>query len=212
MSKSSHTFLSSVAAVALAVFVQAPSAQAGTETYLAEIMVFGGNFCPRGYLEANGQLLPIAENSALFSLLGTMYGGDGRTTFALPDLRGRSIVGVGTGPGLSEVRQGQTGGAQTHAMTANEMPEHSHSINAHDGQGGVATQGGPGGNVMGTPGPIPSVVQGDSAFIYSDQPPNVQMNAQTIGTAGGGQPFPVLDPFLGIRICMATQGIYPSRN
>jgi microcystin-dependent protein len=91
----------------------APAAHAGPDEYLGEIITAGFNFCPRGTLEADGRLLPIIENTALFSLLGTMYGGDGRTTFALPDLRGRTIIGAGQGPGLTERRQGQAGGTET---------------------------------------------------------------------------------------------------
>lgn len=116
--------LIAAATLGMALAATAPSAQAGPDEYLGEIMVTASNFCPRGTAEANGQLLPINANSALFSLLGTMYGGDGRTTFGLPDLRGRTMIGTGQGPGLSNRVQGERGGVEAHSGGASSAGGH----------------------------------------------------------------------------------------
>jgi len=136
----------------------APAADAGMDDYLGEIVTVGFNFCPRGMMEADGRLLPIAENTALFSLLGTMYGGDGRTTFALPDLRGRVMVGAGQGPGLTDRRQGERGGTESDIAGP---------ALAHDG------------------------------------------GADPLGESTAGNNMP---PYLALKQCIVTQGIYPSRS
>ncbi len=136
----------------------APAAHAGPDAYLGEIMTVGFNFCPRGTLEADGRLLPINENTALFSLLGTLYGGDGRTTFALPDLRGRVVVGAGQGPGLTDRRQGQRGGTESDIAGP---------ALAHDGA------------------------------------------ANPLGDSAAGNN---MQPWLALKQCIVTQGIYPPRN
>ncbi|NEU33727.1 phage tail protein, partial [bacterium LRH843] len=107
--------------------------------------------CPRNWAAADGQLLAISSNTALFSLIGTIYGGDGRTTFALPDLRGRSMVHEGTGPGLSNIRLGQRGGVESHTMSVTEMPSHNHMVNANNGANGFADRLGPGNDFLGSP-------------------------------------------------------------
>ncbi len=136
----------------------APAAGAGMDDYLGEIVTVGFNFCPRGMMEADGRLLPIAENTALFSLLGTLYGGDGRTTFALPDLRGRVMVGAGQGPGLTDRRQGERGGTESDIAGP---------ALAHDG------------------------------------------GADPLGESTAGNNMP---PYLALKQCIVTQGIYPSRS
>lgn len=192
------------AALVFAAAIAAPEKAPAQESYLGEILLVGFNFCPRATLDAAGQLLPISQNSALFSLYGTIYGGDGRTTFALPDLRGRSPVGQGSGAGIDPRPQGQRGGANRHTMTVSEMPAHNHPVNATNADGAFP---GPGGKILGAdPSPNPDETP------YSQEAPNVTMANAMIGNAGGGQAFNIQDPFLSLRYCVVTQGIYPSRN
>ena len=177
-------------------------AMAQAEPFLGQISLFPYTFCPRGWTETNGQILSIAQNTALFSLLGTTYGGNGQTTFALPDLRGRGPIGQGQGPGLSNFDLGQVGGAETVTMTINQMPSHSHGIKATSEQ---ANKGGPGNKLLAA----------DSTLNkYSDtaNPPNVTMNSSMVSPTGGNQPIPIRDPYLALRWCIALSGIYPSRN
>lgn len=165
-----------------------------SEPFLGEIRTFGFNFAPRGWAFCNGQLLPIAQNTALFSLLGTTYGGNGQTTFALPELRGRAPVHVGQGPGLPLVDQGETGGETAHTLIVSEQPAHSHPIGAT--QGG-ATASRPAGKVCSAGG------------SYSD---TSDANMQPTGAAGGGQPHNNMQPYLGLNFCIALEGIFPSRS
>lgn len=175
-------------------------AQAGADPFIGEIMLVGYTFCPRGWTEANGQLLPISQNTALFSLYGTTYGGDGRTTFALPDLRGRVPMHLGQGPGLSNRALGQGGGSETNTLTVNQMPPHSHSLNALSTAGNNSN---PAGRLLADDG---------SDRIYSTGTPDVSLSAAAVGSAGGGQAVNNMQPFLVMRYCVALQGVYPSRN
>ncbi|APX14321.1 phage tail protein (plasmid) [Tateyamaria omphalii] len=163
------------------------------------------SFCPRGWAAAEGQLLAVSQNDALFSLLGTIYGGDGRTTFGLPDLRGRVPTHPGSGPGLSPVRLGQRDGQEQVALTASQNAPHSHSVQATNLDG---DKGGPKDKLLAA---APNRGVGQET-IYSDQDPNVTMNSQMIGNTGGSQPFSILDPSQTIRYCIALVGIYPSRS
>jgi microcystin-dependent protein len=176
----------------------------GADPFLAEIVMFGGNFAPRGWAFCDGQLLPIASYSALFSLLGTTYGGDGRTTFALPDMRGRVPMGPRTGPGLSTYSLGQRGGAERVVLNVNEMPGHSHVVTlmASSSNG---NQTGPTGHVL---------ANDPREDQYSDAAPNVSMSAGAIlvDNAGGGQSHYNLQPFLCVNFIIALQGVFPSRN
>ncbi len=167
------------------------------EPFLGQIQAFGFNFAPRGWAFCNGQLLPIAQNTALFSLLGTIYGGDGRTTFALPDLRGRVSMQFGTGPGLSSYSIGEKGGAEQITLITSQMPSHNHSANAAAEE---ADQNKPAGNTLA------------SSQIYKTINPDATLNAGTIGNTGGNLPHPNIQPFLIINWCIALQGIFPSRN
>jgi microcystin-dependent protein len=168
------------------------------EPLIGTIIQFAGNFAPRGWMLCDGTLLAISQNAALFSILGTTYGGDGVTTFALPDLRGRVCIHVGQGPGLSPYSLGESGGTENVTLLVNNMPAHSHSYNAAETGDGV---GAPNGNALGkTP-----------ANIYTTNPPNVAMNALAIGSTGGSQPFSVRQPYLAINWLIATEGVYPSR-
>jgi microcystin-dependent protein len=145
-------------------------------------------------------LLPISNNTALFSLFGTTFGGDGRTTFALPDLRGRVPMHLGQGPGLSNRALGQQGGSETNTLTANQLPPHTHSLN---GTTAAANAVDPSGNVLANTG---------RSDTYTSSAPNAQMNSGAIGPTGGGQAVNNVQPFLTIRYCVALNGIYPSRN
>ena len=197
----------SVAAIGLSA---APTASAGTDTYIAEIMEFGGNFCPRGYANTDGQLLPISSNTALFSLLGTTYGGDGRTTFGLPDLRGRVSMHPGTGPGLAPRTYGSKGGAQEFTMTVNQMPTHSH-------QAGMRTvAAAPDTN---SPAGASLTVLPNNAFNKSATPGPAGAGARFMNPAtilmtdtGGGQAVVHESPYTVTRKCMTVFGTYPSRN
>ncbi len=184
--------------------VSAPAAKA-QDQMLGEVKLFGFNFCPRGWANANGALLAISSNQALFSLYGTFYGGDGRTSFALPDLRGRVALNVGTGPGLSSITMGQTGGIENKTLVAQEMPVHSHQVNATNA---VGDQRGPSDDFLADP---PNVA-GEQIQPYHDGPANVQMNPGMIASAGGGLSFSIRNPFVGMTWCVATTGIFPSRS
>ncbi|MBX2929632.1 MAG: phage tail protein [Saprospiraceae bacterium] len=171
------------------------------EPFIGQIQAFGFNFAPRGWALCQGQLMSIAQNSALFSLLGTMYGGDGRTTFGLPDLRGRSIVGFGQGPGLSPITQGEKGGAETVTLLTSNMPVHNHMVTATDSDANSDEAGN--GARLGTAG----------ANIYaSGGSATVHLAADSTTPAGGNVPFNNRDPYLGLNYCIALEGIFPSRS
>ena len=168
---------------------------------LGEIKMFAGNFAPQGYAFCNGQLLPIAQNAALFSLLGTTYGGDGQTTFALPDLRGRAPIHAGNGPGLTNRNLGQTGGAETNTLTVAQLPAHNHSVVA------VSTPG----NQTSPTNNLPA----DTNLFdneYSNASGNTTMNSSMIGNTGNGQPVDNMQPYTTIHYIIALQGIFPSPN
>ena len=160
--------------------------------------MFAGNFAPRGWAFCAGQLLPVSQNTALYSILGTTYGGDGRTTFALPDLRGRVPLGVGKGPGMTLRNLGQRGGAETHTLTIAQMPAHRHWVKSFSRKG---TSASPVGNVWAVSAPQ----------SYS-RTSNAKMGGRAIGPAGRGRPHNNMQPFLGINYIICLQGIYPSRN
>ncbi len=175
-----------------------------SEPFLAEIIMFAGNFAPRGWAFCQGQILSIAQNTALFSLLGTTYGGNGQTTFALPDLRGRVPVGTGQGPGLPNVNLGDPAGEPTHTLIITEMPAHNHVAQAasNSGAGNSASPG----NTWAT-----STARDN---VYRNEAPDGAMaaNTVTVGVAGGSQPHNNMQPYLGINFIIAIEGLYPSRN
>ncbi|WP_298314143.1 phage tail protein [uncultured Aquimarina sp.] len=187
------------------------------EPFLGQIQPFGFNFAPRGWGKCDGQLLPISSNSALFSLLGTTFGGDGRTTFALPDLRGRSIVHIGHGPGLSTISWGERGGVEQIYLNQLNMPNHSHALT--DGVANVvvsttdSTTASPdsdgGANGLGTGTEMPDIFR--ESPTAADRIAGVTISGTT-NAAGGSQPFQNRNPFLGINVCIAMQGIFPSRS
>jgi microcystin-dependent protein len=170
------------------------------------IFIFAGNFAPRGYMLCQGQLLQISSNTALFSLLGTTYGGNGQTTFALPDLRGRAPIGQGTGPGLANISLGEMAGAASASILASNMPAHNHLVNV---SGGAATQNSAPGNFLGGT----NDGQGNPYPTYQAAADAGSTLAPTaVSMAGGSVPVSIQNPFLGINYIIATQGIFPSRN
>ena len=195
-----------IVASALALSTLSGTAQA--QALIGEIRAFGENFCPRSWGEADGTLIAISSNPALFSILGTTYGGDGRTTFALPNLRGRFATHVGTGPGLPNQRLGERAGATTTTLTAANMPSHNHFVTATNAQG---NKFGPGGDILGDPN---NDETSSDVRIYADGSvtPNKVMNSGMISNAGGGQSLSIQSPFLAMKWCVALQGVFPSRN
>ena len=173
-----------------------------SEPFIGEIRMFGGNFAPRGWALCHGQILSIAQNTALFSLLGTTYGGNGQTTFGLPDLRGRAPIGWGQGPGLSNRSLGEVGGVENVTLTAQQMPAHSHAANASGNSGNTNT---PVGKVW-------SKDAGVQSATYTGNAPNGVMAANAIGSAGGSQPHENMPPYMAMNYVIALEGIYPSRN
>ena len=207
--------------VALAGTSVATTASAEADPYIGEIVEFGFTFCPRGWADASGQLLAISSNQALFSLYGTTFGGDGRTTFALPDLRGRASINQGQGAGLSPYLLGSRGGAETITLTVNELPSHEHGPHIH--RAGIRTvvdapnSNNPAGNSFA------QQAAGDNIYSTVDPNPNNMsprfMSPDTMfvepassGIAGGNQAHENRMPYLATRRCVALQGTYPSRN
>lgn len=177
------------------------------EGTIGEIRMFAGNFAPRTWAFCNNQILAIASNTALFSILGTTYGGNGQTTFALPDFRGRVAVGTGQGPGLPNVTLGELSGSNTVTLTTNNMPAHNHPLT-----GSITPQAATDGALVTDPtGKYP----GPGAF-YSVAGDNVNMavipNNLAVGVNGGSQPFNNMQPYLGMNYIICLQGIFPSRN
>jgi len=171
-----------------------------SEPFVGEIRMFAGNFAPRGWAYCDGQLLAVSQNDALFSLLGTTYGGDGRTTFGLPELRGRIPIHAGTGPGLSPRRLGAKGGAEKATLTTNNLPTHSHQLaaSAANADSSLAT------------GKVVAKVSGGN--LYRSTGSQQDLNANAVTTTGGSVPHDNLMPFVCINYIIALFGIYPSRN
>ena len=170
-----------------------------SEPFLGMIIIVPYNFAPRGWAFCNGQILPIAQNTALFSLLGTTFGGNGQTTFALPDLRGRVPNSSGQGPGLSSYDLGQVGGVESETLTVNQMPGHNHLVaaNGSDADSGKAAN---------------RFLANSSANVYISTSDGTTMAPTMIGNTGGNQPFSTLQPYLTLNFCIALEGIFPSRN
>lgn len=171
------------------------------EPFIGQIILFGGNFAIRGFAQCDGQLLPIAQYTALFSILGTTYGGDGRTTFGLPDLRGRIALHYGSGPGLPNYPLGAKGGSPTVTLTTTNLPAHNHSF-ATPASNQPANQDSP-------QGTFPASLQTDG---YHAGPADATMGAGTTGNTGNGAAFSVQNPYLAVNFLIALQGIFPPRN
>ncbi|QZY29598.1 phage tail protein [Nocardioides coralli] len=170
-----------------------------SDPFVGEIRLFGFTFAPRGWALCHGQLLPITQHTALFSLLGTLYGGDGRTTFALPDLRGRTVVGSGQGPGLANHRQGAAGGAEAVALTIDQLPAHRHEVTASRRRGRSRN---PAGRFL---------ARSRRGRLYDAQHAET-MHVEMITEVGGGLPHDNLPPYLPLSWCIALEGIFPSRS
>lgn len=170
-----------------------------SEPFVGEIRMFAGNFAPRGWAFCDGQLLAVSSNDVLFSLLGTIYGGDGRTTFGLPDMRGRIPLHAGTGPGLSARTLGARAGAETVTLTAGQLPSHTHAWLGHSGAAEGQT-------------PIDASVAAPASNLYDTQTDNLGgMRTSMVGATGGSQPHNNLMPALCVHFIIALVGIYPSR-
>jgi microcystin-dependent protein len=170
--------------------------------FVAEIRIFPFNFAPTGWAFCNGQLMPISQNTALFSLLGTTYGGDGKSTFALPNMQDNAPMFWGQGAGLSLYDLGQTGGAETVSLLQTEMPVHAHQASGAAGSGPTS----PAGNTWGTGAgrtPPPTYVNGS---------PDVTMAPMTVAISGGNLPHNNMQPYLTLNFCIAMQGVYPPRS
>jgi microcystin-dependent protein len=175
------------------------------DQFLAEIRMVGFNFAPNGWAQCNGQLLPISQNTALFSLLGTYYGGDGKSNFGLPNLQASTVMGAGNGAGLTPRYQGDTGGEYAVTLLSNQLGQHTHAANCLTSGG---SSNSPAGNVWsasgdGRVGPLDYANAG---------PANISMNAAAIQPAGGNQPHNNLQPYLTLTFVIALQGIYPARG
>lgn len=189
------------------------------EPMIGEIRIFAGNFAPRSWAFCEGQLLAISSNQALFSILGTTYGGDGRTTFALPDLRGRAAIGPGTGPGLSTYRLGQRGGVEQVVLNQNEIPSHTHAHSAAlTGSIGIGTNtettntGEAAGNVLGEAAAnIYNSAAAEPSELLGGVQNSLGVNV-TIGNTGGSQQHENRQPWLAVYYIIALQGVFPSRS
>jgi microcystin-dependent protein len=170
------------------------------DPFVAEIRIFPFNFAPKGWAWCDGQLLPLSQNTALFSLLGTTYGGNGKSNFALPDLQGRAPMHPGQGPGLSLHDLGETGGSETVSLLESEIPSHSHTLRADDN---VAERNNPGGNFYSVP---------DSGRIYNAGGTLTPISLMTLAPAGGDQPHNNMQPYLTLYFCIALQGVFPPRG
>jgi microcystin-dependent protein len=167
------------------------------DPFLGEVVMFGGNFAPRGWAFCHGQLLAISSNSALFSILGTIYGGDGRTTFALPDLRGRVAMQQGNGPGLSSRPLGQRSGTETNTHNITNLPPHNHGVTVPVSTGAPEENAG---------------YLGSSGIFTEDATSGASYPGVVAGMTGGQQSVNNMQPYLAVNYIIATQGVYPSRN
>ncbi|MEM7505430.1 MAG: tail fiber protein [Pseudomonadota bacterium] len=213
--KSAYSAVAGAMALLFGMAGALPGAAQAQERYLGEIFVVGENFCPRGSAALDGQILQINANQSLYSLLGTTFGGDGRTTFALPDLRARSPLGAGSGTNLTATPLGQKGGATGIGLTAAHMPPHTHA------PAGTVT-----GRALGTtasaaqsdPSGVSPAATGGAVYGGTVNAPMaegsviVPLNGTNTAAAGGGNALNLYDPYLALRYCMATTGLFPSRN
>jgi len=191
----SNHVLSLISAALFSTSVFSVSSAQASEPYLGQIEYYAFNFSPRGWTTCAGQILPINQNQSLYSLLGTTYGGDGRTSFALPDMRGRTPIHPN-----GSFQLGQRSGEETHSLNISEMPSHTHLLQATTNNGNQTT---PTGNTMAFDAPDET---------YSDATPNVTMHNSSIGTTGRGQGHNNMPPYLVINCNIAIQGLFPSRN
>lgn len=173
------------------------------DPFVAEIRIFPFNFAPRGWAWCDGQLLPLSQNTALFSLLGTTYGGNGKSNFALPDLQGRAPMQPGQGPGLSLHDLGETGGSETVSLLESEIPSHSHALRANTDFADLQT-----------PSPARSMARSQNASAYQSTTNSnvVNLSGNALSPAGGDQPHNNMQPYLTFYFCIALQGVFPPRT
>ena len=200
-----RTISAAACVVAVSLFGYSPETEAGADPHIGDIQIVASNFCPRGWAPANGQLLPIAQHTALFSILGTSYGGDGRTTFALPNLQGRAAVAEGSGPGLSTFRLGQTAGTETETIQSSNLPSHTHRagvLSANEDANSTDPRANAFANTV------------DDTYYSGEAPSGRYMNRNTIlaDPAGSSTAVNNMQPSLGILHCVALVGAYPSRS
>ena len=173
------------------------------DPFVAEIRIFPFNFAPKGWAFCDGQLMPISQNTALFSLLGTTYGGDGKSTFALPDMQGNAPMHPGQGPGLSLHDLGEMSGSETVTLLESEIPIHTHSLMAHGLDNADLL----------TPTVNSVLAKANPGFGYNNSNSGIQnMSFQALAPAGGGQPHNNMMPYLTLNFCLALQGVYPPRT
>jgi microcystin-dependent protein len=170
-----------------------------SQPFVGEIRMFAGNFAPAGWAFCDGQLHPIAENETLFQLIGTTYGGDGQSTFAVPDLRGRAPVHQGQGNGLSAYTLGQNGGTEQVVLTAQQIPSHTHPLVASSAAGNASS-------------PQDAVLADGPALAYIELNPNASLAPGSVGAAGGSQPHENRPPFLVVDFIIALYGLFPQQN
>lgn len=208
MLKNIRGLMSVLLATCSFVMTTAYSSIAQAEPFIGEIRWVGFNFAPRGWALCDGTLLPISQNQALFSLLGTTYGGDGRTTFALPDMRGRVPVHAGSGPGLSNYTQGSQFGSEQRTLTVAQMPQHNHALTLATDDADLSDAS----NAM-LANPVAPVAGKPNVASYKQNPmTTTQLAANTVTNSGGGQAVDVRQPSLALYCTIATTGIFPSRN
>ena len=170
------------------------------DPFLAEIRIVGFSFPPTGWARCEGQLIPLSQNTALFALLGTTYGGDGKSTFALPDIRGSAVMSDGQGPGLSNRGQGEIGGSESVTLLQSEMPVHTHTANSNIGLG-----------TLGTGGPTTTFARSVGGNAYKGGPANVDLAFESLAPTGGSLPHNNMMPYLTLNYVIAMQGIFPQR-
>ncbi len=170
------------------------------DPFVAEIRIFPFNFAPKGWAFCDGQILPISQNTALFSLLGTTYGGDGKSNFALPDMQGNAPMQPGQGPGLSLHDLGETGGSETVTLLESEIPAHSHSMRAFNDVGEDRI-----------PGPTEAIARSTGGLLFAAPGSLVTLAPQALTPAGGSQPHNNMQPYLTLNFCIALQGVFPPR-
>jgi microcystin-dependent protein len=171
------------------------------DPFVAEVRIFGFNFAPKGWAFCNGQLMPLSQNTALFSLLGTTYGGDGKSTFALPDMQGNAPMHPGQGPGLSLHDLGETSGSETVSLLESEIPAHAHTLRASSDDGDLAA-----------PNQTRSLARSSGGFAYAPAQNLTQMAWQALAPAGGDMPHNNMQPYLTLNFCIALQGVFPPRG
>lgn len=196
--------------IVLTLFCGTNQTQAQTNPFIGEVIMFGGNFAPRGWAFCDGQLLAISQNEALFSILGTTYGGDGRTTFALPDLRGRAVIGPGNGPGLASRQLGQRVGSETETLSVAQMPSHNHPSTTASSQVDLSNE------VGASDATDDHYISNHLGGFNEDATPGAKLegvsSSTTINNTGGGQSHNNMQPSQTVNYIIALFGIYPSRS